>query len=87
MPEQTLEDRIAKLEHDLEFSREFSGMLLAFLAYKNFMTLTEFAEWRRWVETTGVHRDEAFELGMSLLNIEAEATILLELRGQNRAAE
>ena len=87
MPVQTLEDRVAHLEHDLEFTREFSGMLLAFLAYKNIMTLTEFSEWRRWVEATGVHRDEAFELGMSLLNIEAEATILLELRGQKRVAE
>ena len=48
-------------------------MLLAFLAYKNVMTLDEFSEWRRWVEATGVHRDEAFELGMALLNIEAEA--------------
>ena len=87
MPEQALEDRIARLEHDLEFTREFVGMPLAFLAYKNVITLTEFSEWRRWVEATGVHRDEAFELGMSLLNIEAEATILLELRGQNRATE
>jgi hypothetical protein len=87
MPERTLEDRLSRLEHDLERSREFSGMLLAFLAYKNVMTLDEFSEWRRWVEATGVHRDETFELGMALLNVEAEATTLLGLRAGNRAAE
>ena len=82
MEELTLADRVALLERELEFTREFAAVMLAFMAHKTALPLTEFAEWRSWAETTSAHRDEAFVLGFSFLEIEEQAATLLERRAE-----
>ena len=82
MEELTLGDRVTLLERELEFTREFTALMLAFMAHKTTLPLREFAEWRSWVEAINAHRDEAFALGFSFIEIEEKAGALLEQHAQ-----
>lgn len=82
MEELTLGDRVSLLERELQFTREFAAIMLAFIMYKMALSLGEFAEWRSWVERNSAHRDEAYVLGLSFAEIEEQAATLLERRAE-----